>query len=168
MKTMVRKFLPGVVLSLCSVILAAVVAARAQSSPQPAASSPYVPPAAAPLPARIEQPAVVTCGACGAQIGAPQPVAVAPQIGAPLWAPRDRRPFAAASSGTCDNGPQWAPGSGTGCAPVYYVGEDRPMTGYDADGRPVVYFVAGTPPIHPVVNYPAPRYTTRYVHGREW
>lgn len=172
MKNLIKKFVPGIALALVSVLAATVWSARAQSSP-PAPSSPYVPPAAAPEMARIEaprfapQPApVVTCGQCGAQIGAPQLVAVAPQIGQPLWGPvRDSRPVPSARAVTCDNGPQWAPGT---CAPVYYVGEDRPMTGYDADGRAVVYFVSGQPPIHPLVNYPAPRYPVRHVHGREW
>lgn len=83
MKNLLMKFIPGFALSIAVVMLAA---ARAQSNGSPAPSSPP-PPAAAPAPqvqVQVVQPGqpMIVCGVCGAQIGQPQQVLVAPGVDA--------------------------------------------------------------------------------------
>lgn len=143
MKSIVSKFLPGIVVSLLTVVVGSVCLARAQSK----AESP-----AAPIPQAVyapvqPQPAPLTvCGSCGQYLEAARPVWVAqPTPGQYQAGPRDRRQ---AYQGGHDHGRDRAQACDYGPEPVvYYVGgmpPDRPAfprTSYDlpriqhGDGR---------------------------------
>lgn len=135
MKTLIAKLAPGLAVAFLTVALGAAGLLHAQSTPTAATPPAAVQPAPATA-AAVAQPAPLTvCGVCGAEIGAPRVVMVAP--GVRLSAP----PVPA-------------------YAPAAVAWEPAPAPDYfDAYGRPVVvYYVGGVPPrsAFPVGDYALP------------
>ncbi len=86
MKSILRKFIPGVVLSLVTVALVAFASARAQNKPAAVVEQPTA--INAPVPQRF-----LVCGVCGAELTAPRDVAVMQPANPGAYAQRERSDY---------------------------------------------------------------------------